>query len=161
MNPGGFTSGEGGRSAGNMKRKLAKVLVCMAIVALTALWLKELTQRLARDRADAFMGPLLTVYTCTHMRLAPWFVDARDGRLHGPTWLLSYDSDLFLVDWPPVIGVSPFRAVTIAWNAGDTNSMVNLSDDTRRQNQWLWVKGFHDDRAKKTEPNKPPQGNSQ
>lgn len=116
-------------------------MLCVATVAMGLLWLKELSQRLARDKADRFAGPFLTIYTCTNMRLTPWFTDL-NGRLHGPTWWAVYDSDWFLVDFPPQIGVSLFGPVTVAYNLG-TNDWLSLSEDDRYRQQWQVVGAFH------------------
>ena len=126
-----------------MKQKSLTAVLCVAAVAFGLLWLTELSQRLARQKADRFMGPLLTVYTCTNMRLTPWFTDA-DGQVRGPTWWALYDSHLFLVDFPPEVGVSVFGAVTAAHSVGNTNDWVSLPEEERHRQQWLWVKAFHD-----------------
>ena len=119
----------------DMRKKWTTAVLCVAAIALGVLWLTELSQRLAHEKADRFMGPLLTVYTCTNMRLTPWFTDA-DGKLHGPTWFASYDSHLYLVDFPPQIGVSLFGSVTGAYGVGKRNDWLSLSEEERNQEQW-------------------------
>ena len=133
-----------------------RIVVCLAIVVMTTLWLKELSQRLARHRADAFMGPLLTVYTCTEMRMYPWFVDTH-GRTHGPTWLASYDSDLLMVDSPPRLYVSLFGGVTDAYNITGLAELVGLSDDDRQRKEWSMIQAFNKERQER-QPNRPSQG---
>jgi hypothetical protein len=134
-----------------MRRKWITVVLCVAAIALGLLWLKELSQRLARERADSFMGPLLTVYTCTSMRLTPWFTDAA-RKTHGLTWFASYDSHLYLVDFPPQIAVSVFGSVMGAYGVGKRNDWLTLTEEDRDREQWLLVKAFHDTRNER-EPN--------
>ena len=135
-----------------MNRKLKALIVTCVFIALIGLWLKELSQRLAREEADLFMGPFLTEYTCNGIRFMPFYHEGDGkggGRWFGPAWCVSYDSHKFLVDFPPQVNVVPFGGVRSVYNLKDFNSLIGLSYDARYNKESQMLKEIDDIRKKR------------
>jgi hypothetical protein len=111
----------------------------VAVLVMSALWLKERTERTAREKADQFMGQFRSTFFCSEVRFSPWFRDD-SGKLRGPSWVVFYDSYEFLVDFPPAIHISLLGKVTAAHNiAPGVENMVGLPDDVREREQTLVI----------------------
>ena len=108
-------------------------LVC-AVAVLALAWLKELSQRLAREEADSFMGPLLHELTYDDMRFTPFRIEAStEGKSvwSGPQWCVEYDSHKALISDRPEICVFPFGKIRAIFNLRDSDKLLGLSQEER------------------------------
>ena len=113
-----------------MKGRITRIIGCILILAIFVMWLKEYSQRLAREKADNFLGPFRTQLTCIEMRLRPWSVNTA-GRLTGPTWVVRYVSDLTMIDFPPEIRVTVFGDVSEVSTLNGLYELIGLPDEVR------------------------------
>ena len=135
-----------------MRHKLINRFLILLSVVLALLWLKEWNQRAARESADRFMGLFVTQFHCVNMKLYPWSKDS-SGKLHGPTWIATYDSYFFLVDFPPEIHVNLLGQVIDGCNLKGMDDWVRLSEEERLKAQMdILVK--HEMRFNKTPNNR-------
>ena len=106
----------------------------LVLAVVTALWLKEWTQRRARESADQFMGPLLGELAPFNIRFAP-FLRGPDQRLRGPRWIFAYDSYFDMIGLAPHVDVDLFGRIREFSNLIDAEKLLRLSDEDRLNQQ--------------------------
>ncbi len=119
--------------------------VILAFATLTTLWLKELSQRHARQVADNFMSPSLERVGFFYQSFWPFFRDA-DGHLCGPGWYVSYSSH-FCLSEPLSIYVDLLGRVRTT-SMRDFTELISMPEDQRMKRQIEMVekdkKGFEE-----------------
>ena len=131
-------------------------LVC-AVAVLALAWLKELSQRLAREEADSFMGPLLNELTYDDMRFTPFMIETRtEGKSvwSGPQWCVEYDSHKALISDRPEICVFPFGKIRAIFNLRDSDKLLGLSQEERYLAQSLMIHEMNTFRDRDAHPEK-------
>jgi len=87
-------------------KRIKNIFVILLILTLAFLWLKELSEKRARQATDRFLGPTLEQYEWQSNWFWPLYIDSSD-KLRWLGWQISYvyrfgfiDSmDTFEVDW--------------------------------------------------------------
>ena len=114
-------------------------MVVVALVVLSGLWLKELTERRARYAADMFMGQTLTRLGWEHDTFIPVFWHDLKGAWHWPGWYISY-STFFAIGEPLSIYVDVFGRVRTA-NMQVFADMVEMPEKQRIERQADMIRG--------------------
>jgi len=133
--PGGFATGARERSANEMNKRsrITRIGVSLALIAVTGLWLKELTERRARRAADEFMGQCLTRVGWFHESFIPAIWHDGDGRRYGPVWAVSYTT-YFALGEPLSLYVDLLGRVRSA-NSTEVIGWIGLGEEERCKKQ--------------------------
>jgi hypothetical protein len=110
-----------------------RVLAGTAFLAVSVLWLKELTERRARRAADVLMGQLLMRVGWDHDILIPVFWRDLKGVRYWPGWYISY-STYFAFGEPLSIYVDVFGRIRTA-NSQAFIELIAMSEKERCKKQ--------------------------
>lgn len=86
--------------------RIKKTIVSLLILILAFLWIKEFTERGARQATDHFLGPALEQYEWQSNWFLPFYIDSMNDEWHWFRWQICYeyrfdlgDIDTVEVDW--------------------------------------------------------------
>lgn len=116
-----------------------KICLGLLVVALSFLWLTELSKRRAREAADQILGPMLEALQWEGTRFEIVSMDYDRG-LSWANWVICYDNR-FAFDGISRVQVDMFGNVRLI---GDSvrNQWLAMSDEERRKTQLEILKNF-------------------
>jgi hypothetical protein len=120
-------------------RFLTRILLALLFVVLLCLWLKELTERHARQAADRFLGPGLEQVEWRDDRLI-WIRHDTDGGTHHFRWQISYEERVGFGE-PLALEVSLSGRVCKTGNPL-IDRWLTLSDRERTKDQLEMMEGW-------------------